>query len=79
MPKSLATRRGRSRLQELDDPPAGLLFRGIFTIRPEPQQEMLGAQGLEQALGVGGRIKREVKLLTHGERWQGCLLRGLVM
>jgi hypothetical protein len=40
---------------------------------------MLGSQGLEQALGVGGWIEREVKLLMHGERRQGRLLRGLVM
>src|SRR5262249_59942478 len=40
---------------------------------------MLWSQGLEQTLGVGGWIKREVKLLLHGERRQGRLLRGLVM
>jgi hypothetical protein len=40
---------------------------------------MLGSQGLEQALGVGGWVEREVKLLMHGERRQGRLWRGLVM
>src|SRR5262252_4839407 len=40
---------------------------------------MLGSQGLEQALGVGGWVEREVKLLMHGERRQGRLMRGLVM
>src|SRR5262245_42000289 len=40
---------------------------------------MLGSQGLEQALGVGGWVEREGKLLLHGARRQGRLLRGLVM
>ena len=40
---------------------------------------MLGSQGLEQALGVGGWVEREGKLLLHGERRQGRLMRGLVM
>ena len=56
--------------EELDDPPACLLFRGLFAIRAESQEKMLGSQGLEQALGVGGWVEREVKLLMHGERRQ---------
>jgi len=40
---------------------------------------MIGAQSLEQALGVAGRFEREVELLTRWEWREGRGWRGLVM
>ena len=40
---------------------------------------MVGPQGLEQALGAGGRFQGEIKLLPSGEGRERSLLRRLVM
>jgi hypothetical protein len=35
------TTRPKAHLQEFDNAPAGLLFRGIFAVRPKAQEEMV--------------------------------------
>jgi hypothetical protein len=71
--------RAKADLQELNDPPAGLLLRRVLAIRPKPQEQMVGAQGLGQTLGVGGRLKGQGQLLASGERRRVGPPEGLIM
>jgi hypothetical protein len=73
------TPRAKADLQELHDPPAGLLRGGILAIRPTPQEQMVGAQGLGQTLGVGGRLEGQGPLLASRERRPVGPLEGLIM
>jgi hypothetical protein len=73
------TPRAKADLQEFNDPPAGLLLGRILSIRPKPQEQMVGSQGLGQTLGVSGRLEGQGQLLASRERRQVGLLEGRVM
>jgi hypothetical protein len=45
--------RAEADLQELNDPPARLLFRRILVVRAKPEEQMLRSQGQSYALGMG--------------------------
>lgn len=66
-------------LPPCDDPPAGLRCRGIRALGAEPPEEMLGSQGLAQALGRGGWGERQGKGRADRARGEQSLLRGLGM
>ncbi len=66
--------RAEAYLQQLDDPPAGLLLGRIFPIGTEPDEEVLRTQGLGQTLRAGGGLQRERRRLVQMEGRERRLL-----
>jgi hypothetical protein len=68
------TARAEAHLQQLDDPPAGLLLGRLFPIGTEPGEEGLRTQGLGQTLRSGGGLPRERRRLVQMEGRERRLL-----
>ena len=66
-------------LEQFNNPPAGLLFGRVFTIGPKADQQVLGPQGLLQALRVGGRLEGQTELVPRRPGRRGRLSGPLAM
>jgi hypothetical protein len=64
-------------IQEVDAPPARVLFCGLCAGRPAPEEERIRPSSLEHALGAGGGFQGERELRPRGERRERRLWRGL--
>jgi hypothetical protein len=57
--------RAEAGLQQLDDPPPGLLLGWMLSIGAEPEEQMLRSQGVSQALRSGRRLRPEHQRLVR--------------
>jgi hypothetical protein len=60
-------------LAAFDHAPAGLRCRGLCAVRPAPEEELVGLQGLQQAWGVGSNPRARCCLAGTGGREAGCV------